>query len=167
MIEKLSIFLEGHRFEREATQRVLDALTDESLAQPVTEGHRTAGQLAWHIVLTIPEMLGRTGLRPDGPAEDAPVPATAAEIAAAYRTASESLAAQLAAEWTDETLQQEDDMYGSKWKRGFTLGCLLSHEIHHRGQLTVLMRQAGLRVPGVYGPAQEDWATMGMEPPAI
>ena len=26
----------------------------------------------------------------------------------------------------------------------------------------VLMRQAGLKVPGVYGPAREEWAAMGM-----
>ena len=43
----------------------------------------------------------------------------------------------------------------------------LSHQTHHRGQMTVLMRQAGLTVPGVYGPAREEWAAMGMEPPTV
>ena len=33
--------------------------------------------------------------------------------------------------------------------------------------MTVLMRQAGLRVPGIYGPAREDWSGMGMEPPSV
>jgi uncharacterized damage-inducible protein DinB len=33
--------------------------------------------------------------------------------------------------------------------------------------MTVLMRQAGLKPPGIYGPAREDWATMNMEPPRI
>ena len=28
----------------------------------------------------------------------------------------------------------------------------------------VLMRQAGLGVPGIYGPSKEEWATMGMPP---
>jgi hypothetical protein len=28
----------------------------------------------------------------------------------------------------------------------------------------VLMRQAGLSVPGVYGPAREDWAALGLPP---
>ena len=32
--------------------------------------------------------------------------------------------------------------------------------------MTVLMRQAGLKVPGVYGPAREEWAEFGMQPPA-
>jgi uncharacterized damage-inducible protein DinB len=31
--------------------------------------------------------------------------------------------------------------------------------------MTVLMRQAGLRVPGVYGPSQEEWSQFGMEAP--
>jgi uncharacterized damage-inducible protein DinB len=33
--------------------------------------------------------------------------------------------------------------------------------------MTVLMRQAGLRVPGMYGPAQEDWAQWNMRPPIV
>ena len=32
---------------------------------------------------------------------------------------------------------------------------LINHQNHHRGQMTVLMRQAGLTVPGVYGPAKK------------
>jgi uncharacterized damage-inducible protein DinB len=42
------------------------------------------------------------------------------------------------------------------------LRVLIQHEVHHRGQMTVLMRQAGLEVPGVYGPAREEWAACGM-----
>jgi uncharacterized damage-inducible protein DinB len=33
--------------------------------------------------------------------------------------------------------------------------------------MTVLMRQAGLRVPAMYGPAKEDWAEWDMQPPAV
>jgi uncharacterized damage-inducible protein DinB len=47
------------------------------------------------------------------------------------------------------------------------LTVLLRHEIHHRAQMTVLMRQAGLRVPGVYGPSREEWAAMQAQPPAV
>jgi uncharacterized damage-inducible protein DinB len=53
-------------------------------------------------------------------------------------------------------------MFGEKWKRGFAFASLLRHQTHHRGQMTVLMRQAGLRVPGVCGPAREEWARLGM-----
>ncbi len=33
-----------------------------------------------------------------------------------------------------------------------------------RGQMTVLMRQAVLAVPGIYGPAEEEWAAMRLPP---
>jgi uncharacterized damage-inducible protein DinB len=69
--------------------------------------------------------------------------------------------------WTDATLQMTDPMYGQVWKRGQTLTALIFHQIHHRGQMTVLMRQAGLPVPGVYGPAREEWAQWGMPMPEL
>ncbi|MCK6259572.1 DinB family protein [Fictibacillus sp. KIGAM418] len=47
-------------------------------------------------------------------------------------------------------------MYGEKWENGLTLYILNCHQIHHRGQMTVLMRLAGLKVPGVYGPSIEE-----------
>ena len=167
MYRRVDDFLEQYRQLSESTQKRLDALTDAALTQPVADGHRTLGRIAWHLAQTIPEMLSKTGLSPEGPAEDAPVPAEAAVIADAYRAASRSLMEQVRAQWTDETLEVEDEMYGSKWKRGFTLTALVEHEIHHDGQMSELMRQAGLRPPGVYGPAKEDWARMNMMPPAV
>jgi len=53
-------------------------------------------------------------------------------------------------------------MYGMTWKRGNTLNALIYHQAHHRGQVTVLMRQAGVPIVGVYGPAKEEWEAMGM-----
>lgn len=44
------------------------------------------------------------------------------------------------------------------------MAALLWHQTHHRGQKRVLMRQAGLRGPGVYGPAQEERAAIGKAP---
>ena len=41
---------------------------------------------------------------------------------------------------------------------------MVKHEVHHRAQMTVLMRQAGLAVPGIYGPAAEEWEAMGLPP---
>jgi uncharacterized damage-inducible protein DinB len=165
MFRKVDDFLKSYDFESKSTQKMLDSLTDASLQQRVASDHRTLGNAAWHIVATVPEMMGHTGLTVAGPAQTAPTPASAKEIADAYRTVSTSLAEQVKAEWTDESLEVVDDLYGEKWARGMTLVALINHEIHHRGQLTVLMRQAGLRVPGIYGPAKEDWAVMGMEAP--
>ncbi|MCA0374188.1 MAG: DinB family protein [Gemmatimonadetes bacterium] len=167
MYQSLAPFLMSWQYEAENTLKLLDTLTDASLAQPMYPGGRTLGRLAWHITQTIPEMMNKTGLGVEGVDEHAPAPASAAEIAAAYRAASASLVARLSSQWTDATLTQEDDMYGMRWNRGTTLSILIVHQAHHRGQLTVLMRQAGLPVAGMYGPAMEEWAQMGMEPPPV
>jgi uncharacterized damage-inducible protein DinB len=58
-------------------------------------------------------------------------------------------------------------MYGMQWDGAKVLMCLIGHEAHHRGQMSVLMRQAGLIPHGVYGPNKEAWASMGMEAPGI
>jgi uncharacterized damage-inducible protein DinB len=153
--------------ELEATQKIFKHLTNKSLVQAVTPQHRTLGRLAWHITTSIPEMMSRTGLKIAGPSPDAPVPSTAKEIFSAYNDAAISLLEQIKDKWTDSTLQVEDEMYGSKWKRCDTLEALIRHQIHHRGQMTVLMRQAGLNVPGIYGPAKEEWAAYGASPPEV
>ncbi|UCD62684.1 MAG: DinB family protein [Candidatus Zixiibacteriota bacterium] len=153
--------------EMKFSQNVLDALTDESLNQAVADDHRTLGQMAWHIVTTIPQMATMLDLNLEGPDHKTPVPGRAAEIKHAYKLVSESLLGTIKAEWDDATLQHEDDLWGERWKRGRTLQILIAHEIHHRGQMTVLMRQAGLVVPSIYGPAKEGWAEYGTAPPEV
>jgi uncharacterized damage-inducible protein DinB len=157
-------FLEDWKKESDATLRVLTRLTDAALAQKVGPEGRTLGFLAWHIVLTLGEMGGKAGLEVASPPEDAPEPARATSIAAAYVEASGSVDQQVREHWRDDMLPEEIQMYGSAWKRGDVLDSLVHHQIHHRGQMTVLMRQAGLVVPGIYGPAREEWAKMGMPP---
>ncbi|BAH40175.1 MAG TPA: hypothetical protein DGD08_11500 [Gemmatimonas aurantiaca] len=167
MFHTIDEFRTQWAWESEQTQNVLDALTDASLAQPIDAQSRTLGRLAWHVAQTVPEMMNKTGLAVGGLSEHDPVPATAAAISAAYRAACVSLLEELASKWTDASLTTEDDMYDMRWTKAQTLGALIGHQNHHRGQMTVLMRQAGLRVPGIYGPAREDWAAWGMEPPVI
>ena len=149
------------------TRKMLEALTDESLQQAVADDHRTLGRMAWHIAQSIPEMGNRTGLNVKGPSEKEPVPTTAGEIRKRYDEAASTLMSEVTGKWKDDTLQVEDDLYGERWKRGLTLRILIDHEIHHRGQMTVLMRQAGLKVPGVYGPSRQEWANFGAQPPEI
>ena len=164
MYYKIDDFLNDWEYEREATLKILDALTDASLVQKVTAKGRSLGFLAWHITISIGEMMSKTGLKVDAPEENSDAPSSAIEIRTFYNTASASLVDEIKTNWKDDTLNVEDDMYGQKWKRGVTLGVLITHQIHHRAQMTVLMRQAGLKVPGIYGPSFEEWIAMGMEP---
>lgn len=167
MFRKISDFESVWKNESQATLKIFNALTQESLAQAVDEGHRTLGRLAWHIVQTIPEMMGRTGLKIEGISENEPVPGNLQDMISGYEKVSSALLKQAQNKWSDDDLLKEDDMYGEMWKKGFSLFVLITHEIHHRAQMTVLMRQAGLKVPGVYGPSKEEWANYGAPPPEV
>lgn len=162
MIRKIEDFERGWQYEIDSTATLFKNLTDESLHTKVTEDGRSLGFLAWHIVTTLGEMPGHVGLKIDAPAIESEAPASAAEIVSAFEKAANSVKAEVAKNWTDETLEIEDNMYGETWKRGTTLLCLMMHQAHHRGQMTVLMRQAGLKVNGIYGPAKEEWQAFGM-----
>jgi uncharacterized damage-inducible protein DinB len=166
MFRRVADFLKAWEQESESTLKVLRALTDGSLAQPVTKDDRTLGRMAWHLATTPDEMLERTGSKLGGPPHDSAPPSSAAPIVAAYEAAAKAVGQAVGA-WTDATLEVEDEMYGERWPRGLTLQALIVHQAHHRGQMTVLMRQAGLEVPGVYGPSREEWTAYGMQPPAV
>ena len=161
MYRNTNDFLNHWKYESEATLKVLNNLTDESLEQRVYAGGRTLRDLAWHITLTLTELPGNAGLSVEGPQEGQPAPQSAQEMAAAYHQAANSVGEQVKAHWSDETLPEKVQMYGQDWTKGYSLNALIDHQAHHRGQMTVLMRQAGLKVPGVYGPSKEEWEAMG------
>jgi len=166
MYRKIEDFEADWTQESATTLKILRALTDASLEQRVTPDGRSAGRLAWHVAATLPEMLGHAGIKGvDGPADEHAVPSTAAEIADAYERAAASVGGAVRSQWSDEDLREDVPMYGEMWSRGTVLSILIRHEAHHRAQLTVLMRQAGLAVPGCYGPAKEEWASMGIPAP--
>ena len=166
MITSIHEFKEIWREESNFTRRAIAEFTDASLSQPVCDDHRTLGRISWHVIASIPDTMRRTGLPVEGPALDSTPAVTAREHADAYDHSSNSLM-EVISSWTDSDLDTVDDMFGERWTRRFTLQVLINHQIHHRGQMTVLMRQAGLRVPGMYGPAQEDWAQWNMRPPIV
>jgi uncharacterized damage-inducible protein DinB len=162
MYSTIKDFLVDWQQESESTLKVLRALSDKSLSQKVTNEGRSLGFLAWHVVQSLGEMGGEMKLAVNTPKEDAPVPPSASPIASAYETSSRSFVDALQKSWNDKMLADLIDMYGEKWTRAGSLDALIKHQTHHRGQMTVLMRQAGLKVPGVYGPSKEEWAQMGM-----
>jgi len=161
MFRKIEDFKKAWDYEAEMTGKLLLELTDASLGQKVNEDGRTLGFLTWHLTMTLNEMLGLVGLTIDAPAPDSECPSSAVEIARVYGIGGKSVGDEVVANWTDETLLIEDEMYGETWARGITLFYLIAHQAHHRGQMSVLMRQAGLRLPGIYGPAKEEWAALG------
>lgn len=147
-------FLNVWKMESATTLKIFNALTDASLAQAVVPGGTSLQWLAWHItgsINTLPAYGGFLAIP-----EKAPAPATAAEIVAAYEQNSQRLVAAVEETGTDAFLAETVDFFGHPMRRGALLSLTLSHQVHHRGQMTVLMKQAGLYTPGVYGPSGDD-----------
>jgi len=166
MFRKTEDFLKLWEFESKYTLEIFEALTDESLSFAEAEGHRDLGRMAWHITDTLAEMPEKMGIEPSVQLKDVIGKKDKELIKDCFLKLSENIT-RIVSGWDDTGLDKEDEMYGETWKRGSTLLILILHQAHHRGQMTVLMRQAGLKVPGIYGPAKEQWADYGMPAPAI
>ncbi len=171
MFRRLEDFTSSWKEEAGKTLALFEAIPEGARGTAVAEGHRDLARVAWHLVATLLEMPGHMGLTVKGAdlmeGYDIKVPPPAmAEICRTYAEASASLLEGMAG-WSDADLEREDDLYGETWKRGRTLFALIAHQIHHRGQMTVLLRQAGLKVPDTYGPAKEGWVAYGMEAPSV
>ncbi|UVI27733.1 DinB family protein [Paenibacillus spongiae] len=166
MYMTVSDFIREWNNEAVLTQKVLDALTDESLQQQVYPEGRTLGRIAWHFVTNIPEYLTEFGLIIDQVQYSDEVP-SANEIAETFRKISSDAAKVVVEQWTDDTLQQVQNAFGRQESNAAIFMGLMKHIAHHRGQVTVLMRQAGLNIPAVYGPSKEGWKQMGVKKPPL
>jgi uncharacterized damage-inducible protein DinB len=146
------------------TQKLFDTLTDASLEQKITDDHRSLGQIAWHLVESI-QLLSMVGLTlPTAKADESQLK-SAKYIANQYKKMTESLLNAVTTQWNDQSLQESKELFGQVWKNGETLRfTVINHTIHHCGQMTVLMRQAGLSIPGLFGPTKEDQIAQGKIP---
>jgi uncharacterized damage-inducible protein DinB len=167
MYVTISDFIKEWNKEAILTQNVLDSLTGESLDQPVYSDGRTLGRIAWHFTTNIPDYLANFGLKIDKIDSQASVPSSAKEIAITFKNVSSHVAKILEQQWTDESLEQIQTAFGRQESNASILMGLIKHIVHHRGQVTVLMRQAGIKPSGVYGPPKEDWIHLGVENPPL
>lgn len=165
MFQSLDHFLKSWEFEASSTQKLLNILTDESLKQEITSQNWNLGRIAWHTVTAIHIITSNTNLTFEAPTNDFPVPTSAQFIAENYYQSSNAFVKALKTQWNDHTLKERIEFIGQQMPNGSLLLFLIQHQNHHRGQMTVLMRQAGLTVPGIYGPSKEEWAKFGMNAP--
>lgn len=163
MFARIEDFAAEWMSEAEITASVLDALTDDSLGTEVTAGRRTLGQIAWHLVRSL-HFMTRLGLEFDAPQGSEEAPASAAFIASEYRRISGAMVHAVRTQWSDDTLRESVILNEEAWPNGSSLRYTIMHQSHHRGQMTVLMRQAGLRLPDVYGPTYDAWIDKGIAP---
>jgi uncharacterized damage-inducible protein DinB len=156
MYSRVQDFLDDYKWESESTKKVLRALTPESLSQCKALGDDTSiCSLAKHLAEAPVYILNQGGLELAMP-QYGETP-TVQELADRY---DEVLAAvfEKVGQWKDEELPEPKNFFGMDWPKGLALSITMHHEIHHRGQVTAMMRQAGVTVPGIYGPNREESA---------
>jgi uncharacterized damage-inducible protein DinB len=149
--------------EAKTTRRVLERVPDNHLTWRPHPKARTLGGLALHIAI-IPGFFAELVALPS-PAEAPrfidPSPKSAAELIV---TLDESVAkakkallgmddAALAATWR---LKQGDRELLALPRMALLRSVMLNHSYHHRGQLTVYLRELGLLVPSIYGPSADE-----------
>ena len=169
MFRRIEDFLDMWKHETTFSLKLMDAIPDTALGQAVSSEHRDLRRLAWHITESAVEMPSGLGIQvaafPGEPYKTAP-PATMKEIRDTYASVAADVAAG-AARLNAMALAMTYPFYGMTWTGAFALQVCLLHQAHHRGQMTVLMRQAGLAVPGTFGPSKEEWGGWGMPAPEV
>ena len=163
MFTSVNDFVNEWKQEAAVTQKVLDVLTDESLNQEISPGLNSIGSLAWHITGATYYFPSQVGLKFEIPDLQKDVPTSAAEISETYKTVSQRLTQAFSEQVSDEQMNKMVNLFGRDMPIQAVFRLLIQHQAHHRGQLTVLMRQAGLKVPGVYGPSKEEWEAMNAQ----
>ena len=134
--------------------KVMQAIPDEKMEVAIAEGHNSLGWLSWHLVSVAGAFGHFAGLQIPAPGPDMKQPETMAEIVEKYEMVREAYKKE-AATLTEEQLLEEVPAFGGTMKRGALLRLVITHQTHHIGQMTVLLRQAGLSVPPVMGPTKE------------
>lgn len=165
MYVTVSDFIKEWNREAMLTQKVLDGLTDDSLKQQVYPEGRTLGRIAWHFTMNIPDYLSHFRVKMQRAENEENVPSSSKEIAETFKKLSEEAALAIEQQWTDDSLSQTQKAFGREETNAQILMGLIKHIVHHRGQLTILIRQAGLKPFGVYGPSKEDWVNLGVTNP--
>jgi len=159
MYNKIKEFVDDWTAESSSSLKVLKVITDASLDQKIYQEGRNLAHLAWHMTMMIGGTGSIVGLEVAAPPRGTEMPnVTAAALSEAYEKAARSLGDEVSKKLQDSQLSTEVSFFGRTLPIERVLHSLILHQCHHRGQMTVLLRQAGLVPPGVYGPTREEAA---------
>jgi uncharacterized damage-inducible protein DinB len=149
--------------EAQTTRRVLERVPDDRLSWRPHEKSRTLGELAYHVA-TVPgnvAALVATESPVQAPQFTDPTPQKAAELVSALE---ESIAkakkllggmddTRLQATW--RMMQGERELLAIP-RVAMLRSVMLNHWYHHRGQLSVYLRELDVPIPSIYGPSADE-----------
>jgi uncharacterized damage-inducible protein DinB len=150
--------------EARTTRRLLERVPDTRLGWKPHETSMTLGQLALHVATTpggVAELAAKNTkeVRPTDFVQ--PAARTAVELLPALE---ESLAranaivgamddAVMTETWT---LTKDGEVVMAVPRAAFLRAIMLNHWYHHRGQLSVYLRQLNVPIPSIYGPSADE-----------
>ena len=148
--------------EAKTTRRVLERVPNEKLGFKPHEKSWTLGQLALHIA-QLPGNIADLSTRSPAPAprfnqgsaKDAAdlVPAFEASLARAREVLGGATDQELLADWV---LMNGDQEIWRVPRAALLRMLMLNHHYHHRGQLTVYLRELNVPIPSIYGPTADE-----------
>ena len=154
-------FLEEFDGEMAATRRMLERVPAANLGWKPHAKSKSLGELATHVT-----ELPRFGFRIKSDefaagSEKPPAMKSAADFLARFdenvREARETITALSEEELSrDFTVTRGGRAFFTLKKRALLRRILLSHLIHHRGQLSVYLRLNDVPLPGMYGPTADE-----------
>jgi uncharacterized damage-inducible protein DinB len=159
MIESL---LQEFEQEAQTTRRVLERVPEDRLAWKPHDRSMSLGQLALHVA-TVPGAIAEISRHSPFqlPQFTQPGATSTAEVLAAFE--------QSVGKARDILRTMDDAALAKTWKAvdgdrevfalpvgGLLRSIMLNHWYHHRGQLSVYLRQVGAQVPSIYGPSADE-----------
>lgn len=155
MYRKVDDFIKDWQHSCAGTIAIMESITEDKKHFSIAEGHNSLESLSWHLTNAPFFFFGLIGLSVNMKTDPKNPPKTMKEIISHYKQVSEEVANVAKNQLNDESLEKEVEMKGQKTAIGAILRMLIDHQTHHRGQMQVLLRQAGLPVPGIIGPTKE------------
>jgi len=162
-VEELKRFRAVWEMEAQLTAHLLEALPVDQYDFRPDAGGRSLGEMAWHLA----EIEGHIAFGITKGAvtfQEAPPnlkrPREVRLLAAGYRQVHQEAVDRLGA-LTEADFDRELPFVDQRMPiRDILGGAMLMHQVHHRGQLSLLCRLAGGTPPGIYGPNREEMAAI-------
>ena len=162
-MNELESFLETWDREAENTLKLWRVLPVTQYDFRPDPGGRSLGELAWHLAegdSYISYGIERGQFTMDAKPPNIARPRTIEGLAPGYERIHREAAARIRT-LTPADLDRSIPFFGGPRSiRSLLWDGIVSHGIHHRGQLTVICRLAGGHAPGLYGPNREETAAL-------
>jgi uncharacterized damage-inducible protein DinB len=155
--------LEELEQEAQTTRRVLERIPEDQMNWKPHPKARTLGELALHVA-TVPgsvaEFIASPSpaqvpdfIDPSPPSAGELIPALDESIAKAKQILGEMDDATIMATW--RMMDGEREVFALP-RASLLRSIMLNHWYHHRGQLTVYLRQLDIPIPPIYGPSADE-----------